>query len=667
MQNIFLEREKGIFFRMAGFFGRNVFLILSTVITVIVLCYLLIPFFIYNRLVSWDFAGLYFSAWYQKEFLFPGIFGWNPYFFLGYAQNQFYPPLFSYLTGGLAYILPIESAFKVVFAVSLILLPFSFYYFARSFELSRNKSGIIMLLMFGILFLFPEQLYGGNMHATFHIGLITHTLGIALFFFYWGQLNKNFGSGKFIFLSIIFSAIILTHIIAAFAASFLLIAYLLSKIRGKREFTYAVLHIILVFLLTAFWTIPFISKSAWMDAYPIGLISYTYLFLFGAFFYILYLWMYGSERFYPVGLFVLILIAFSALSQAFLDFPVHLYRFMMYFYLLIPLSLLSLRQKVNCIFLSLFLLAGLFMIIFSYPVDTKGPDYGLLPFKAEIPGNERLFILAPFSKQPSPHLLQNVIPMKLKVYGLRGLYVESAKNARYISNLENSLAVGDSPIWGIYANWDLISNNTSILEAILPYQLNILNIRYVVSWKNYSHDWKSIGDIANVVGLGKNDINLTYRIYDPGRKNGLIEILNYTPRVIAEDWDFRTARWFLSEEIMGGILVDSQVPSFRGKGNEKITLIEESRRQDYIHFHVDSKEPVPILIKISAFPNWKAYSNGMPVKIYKASPYIMLIYGYGDIELKYGNLSADNLGVVLSLIGAVLLAGMILYLRNSKL
>src|SRR3989344_4777564 len=75
---------------------------------------LIIPFLRFNDLYIWDMAGQYFSSWYVKEYLFPRIIGWNPYFFAGFPQNQFYPPLYSYLTALLSFIMPLEWAFKLL-------------------------------------------------------------------------------------------------------------------------------------------------------------------------------------------------------------------------------------------------------------------------------------------------------------------------------------------------------------------------------------------------------------------------------------------------------------------------------------------------------------------------------------------------------------------------
>ena len=101
------------------------------------------------------------------------------------------------------------------------------------------------------------------------------------------------------------------------------------------------------------------------------------------------------------------------------------------------------------------------------------------------------------------------------------------------------------------------------------------------------------------------------------------------------------------------ILVDGAVPDNIGIGKGDIKIIETTKNHNKIKFNVDSKVDVPILIKISYFPNWKAYVNGKETKVYKASPYLMLVYGKGEIELRYEKLFVDYIGIILTFIGFI--------------
>ncbi len=629
---------------------------------------LAIPFFMHNELNSVDVAGLYFSSWYQKEYLFPSVIGWNPFFFLAYTQNQFYPPLFSYLSAALSFIISLSIAFKILFLLSVYLLPTSFYFFARSYGFSRDKSAVSMSIMTLLLFLFPLEFFGGNLHATFHIGLVTHSLGMSLFFFYWGVLEKNYGKSKYVLLTILFSLIILTHIIAAFAVIFLTLSYLICKNKDRAAFIFLFKHIGLTFLLTAFWTVPFLLKSSWLNAYPIGLIISPYLFASFVLLYLLFLFVKRKERHFSIGYFMLIVLSFSFLATSFLFIPIHLYRFMMYLLVLIPFVLMSLFDRESYLVYAAILIAAILIMPITPNLSAVGPVKMPMDSLNFSDTNSRVFVLAPFSKESSPHMLQHQIPMQNEIYGLRGLYIESALNSRFIFDLEHEFEPDDSAVWGLYIDSTLIIQNKSYLfKNIIPRQFELFGISYAVATEKYFSDWKQLKYVGNYYDEKKNNTNVSYFFYFI-KNNSLFEILTEKPRVINDSWDDRLAIWFLTDDLNKGILVNEEVPDILGYGNESITLVSMSPRQDNLKFRVESDNSVPVLIKISAFPNWKAYQEGKPLKIYMASPYMMLIYGYGEIELRYESIWIDKLGNLLSLLGLLILFFLMFFnkIKNNK-
>jgi uncharacterized membrane protein len=81
--------------------------------------------------------------------------------------------------------------------------------------------------------------------------------------------------------------------------------------------------------------------------------------------------------------------------------------------------------------------------------------------------------------------------------------------------------------------------------------------------------------------------------------------------------------------------------------------LEKSPTMDRIKFFVESEKRVPIYIKISYFPKWKAYQNGIETPIYKASPNFMIVYGKGEIELRYEETDIEKIGFLLSIIGLI--------------
>ena len=110
-------------------------------------------------------------------------------------------------------------------------------------------------------------------------------------------------------------------------------------------------------------------------------------------------------------------------------------------------------------------------------------------------------------------------------------------------------------------------------------------------------------------------------------------------------------------------MVDSQyIPLNVASPSDNVTILVQSKTQDYLKLKVDAKLPVPILIKISYFPRFKAYVNGIRTNIYKAAPYQMLVYGNGIVELKYGPTLIDFLGIIITLFWI----GFIIYIHINK-
>jgi hypothetical protein len=65
----------------------------------------------------------------------------------------------------------------------------------------------------------------------------------------------------------------------------------------------------------------------------------------------------------------------------------------------------------------------------------------------------------------------------------------------------------------------------------------------------------------------------------------------------------------------------------------------------------------PHIIKVSYYPNWKVEGAE---KIYLVTPSFMLVYPEGEhVRLRYGNTTSDNVGLVLTLAGLLIIAFLI--------
>ncbi|MEM3122390.1 MAG: hypothetical protein QXH60_03035, partial [Candidatus Pacearchaeota archaeon] len=565
---------------------------------------------------------------------------------------------------------PLEWAFKFILSVIILLTPISFYYFLRSFDLSKEKSSIVALCLYALLFMFPNEHYGGNFHATFNVGLVANALALVLLFFYLGALNKCIKTKNYILPSIFFSLLLLSHIFTAISGAIAaVVIFIISSIKDKKNINYFIKHFLLSFGLAAFWIIPFFAKFSYTSAGRIGLLANIgYYVLEISLVFLIASWVKKRKVSLVASGIVLAITIFIIVGDWFLALPLHFYRFQLIIYIFLLIAVISWFEKDNYL-IYIFIAAVAFFVIFTvksfHPEGVLHIDkINLLP--ENIDG--RVLIVASYDKQPSPHIFQHKIPMINRVHTVRGLYVESSKNSKYVFDLEKEIDYYKSLVWGVITDDYLISKNETVVQEILPYQFNLMNINYVVTFYKRSDKWEDIKRISFFTSYDGTKLERFYYDLYKVSNSSLIEILNYTPKVISdENWDYEVAKWSLSENIKNGVLVNEPVPNLVGTGKEKVAILEMSPTQEHIKFSVESDKDVPILIKISEFPNWKAYVNGKETKIYRASPYIMLIYGKGMIELKYETTWSDNLGNAISIITIILLIYLIIkHGKNNK-
>ncbi len=614
-------------------------------IELFILIALIAPFILHGSLNSQDMPGHLFSAYYTKEHLLPDIIGWNPFFYLGTPQNQFYPPLFTLLTVLLSFMFNIELAFKIVFSAAILLTPISFYYFARKLCFRQGKSAAIMLMMTAILFGTGEA-YGGNFLSSFNAGIVGHALGIPILFFYLGSLQQGFKTKKIANSSVFMALLALSNLFAFAAGIIMSLLFIIFRI-NKENLTLYLKHATLSFLLAGFWIFPLLFKIQYsktlylpplirLNNILIGLIL-----ILAVLYSIFLIFKKKSRDLYYIAA---SLLALSAIVFIGLFFHVgfHFYRLQLIIFLLIPLLLAnSIKNKIS------FVLIGLISVIIifeAYPeIDTMGQ--GNIEIKDVGRLNGRTLILndRSFGSESSFHAFQNRFVIETGNDAINGLFIQSSLNALILNDIvkiiDNKSMVVLNFQHPLYANLSDLS-----LNGRIPYYLNLFGINYIVSRDN---KLKSRVIEKNIITFRNN----TYNLYRVGNSS-MIEVLNYAPVAVRENWDKKVVDWVFSEEY-NKIFVDGDVPGYIGTGKEQIGEISKTKNYHKVRFEVKSEHPVPILVKVSYFPNWKAYANGKEIRVYKASPYLMLIYGNGEIELKYEKLLVDRLGYLFTLIGSL--------------
>jgi len=617
---------------------------------------IILPFLFSNNLYAWDGSGHLAAAEYLLEECFPRFVCWNQHYLLGYPQGQFYPQGLHWLAALLSHIfnISISFSFKILIIIAIILLPFSIFYFLNSF-LSKKEYAIFFAFFAFVAFLVSDDyLFSGNFSSLFNIGLYSNFFVMPFFFFFCVSL-KHFLEDKrsFILPSIIFSAIILLHIVVALVAVLFFISilvYYLFFIKYKKGnqkenlfyfFKKSFILFISVLLLTSFWTIPFLIKIKYFFSNQISLnISASFLFFlfFFSLFCIAFLVEHSPrELIFPI--FLVVLFLFSFFCQTYLKIPFHFYRFGIFILLFLIFSFLSilicLNNKFSRMILFIVLFFSLFFILSQIPKLNPQGVFDQEIFYLEDMPNSRYYLNIPPFAESSPHFIQSIVPQRSNIKSVKGLFIEGSKNGQYVLILER-MSHPTNLVWGTYLPFDLSLYTSNLTLNRIYYIFGISN---VLSIRNNSISLNKINYYKDRDIPFFNRYNYTLDFVGDNR---IIETLNYIPSKLKEP----ALTWFYKNN--DSIFYSYEyIPYIYFEKNATISNI--SIKSEQISFTTDKFSPV--LIRISYYPNWKAYNElGEPINIYEITPSFMLVFSKGKTILRYKSLWYEKILNYLSLI-----------------
>jgi hypothetical protein len=447
------------------------------------------PYLSFNPVTQWDAVGHLFSSWYIREFLFPRFSGWNPFFFAGYPQGMFYPPLMHYLTALLSYIFPITFALKSIVSICVLLTPLSFYRFARSQDLSVRDSSALMLAMVGlisapIVYSSGNNFVGGTLSSTFHIGLIANAFALPLFFFYVSSLEIVASRGRSVAASLLLSALILSHTVTAIAAVVYLAIFFTLHLRS-REIASAVLrHGFWTLLVTAFWWVPFLEYLDFSQSIEIrlGLGASSFILLMVGLGAALIQYLQPKSSVRPAVLFYFCAMTIGLLVLNFFPLRFHIYRLVLFPILLVPALCFGLLPKWRNLALSMLGIIGLCLGIIS--PQTSYHFINAAGFKQTIstqikgPFADRTMVLASLNDEAEPHELQHQLPMFDRFHAIKGLFAESSRNSGFLQGLER-LMDPVSMIWGVPLP-KLITDNKADTSLVIRQRLKDFGVSSII-------------------------------------------------------------------------------------------------------------------------------------------------------------------------------------------
>ncbi|MFT4311208.1 MAG: hypothetical protein ACMXX7_01125 [Candidatus Woesearchaeota archaeon] len=608
-------------------------------------------FILKSKLQEWDMIGHLFSAKFTSEYLFPNITGWNPYFFLGYAQNMYYSPLLSYVTAALSKIMPLEIAFKAIISIGVLALPISLYFLAGSITKDKQKKTFTTFLLLSLFFLIFYQEIGGDFYSTFTVGLAPNFVAILLSIIYLGLILRQ-SQNKYL-LTFLLASIVLTHIMTGIAIVIISLTLFLFEVYKKNfaQIKTYIFHYIASFLLSAFWTVPLL-----LNLYQSSAMTQTSSSIFitvgvlSAFLFVKSI-KEKKELKAKISLATLVLVLTLTLLH-FANISLHFYRYTFIITLIFSLLLFSYIKKDLILYVIITFLI-LTVITATYPAT----QYEYVEVTKDLENNVdgRVAVMPSFNDGLPPHFFTHYLASN-KFEVSRGLFVESTKTSKYVFYSDGRLLNMTYPRhWGIYIRSDLLEY-TNQSQKILKEQLRYLNINYVLDY-----GYNNLTPIQTLEYKRKTKggfLDSELFLFEVAN-NSLIEILNYTPLVVKEDF---FEEWFNTNSILNGVYVLEKTPRDIGTGKEEFEITYKSKNQDHIIINAESNYTVPILIKKSYHKNWKAYlENGEETKIYRASPNIMLVYAKGEIELKFEKTNTEKTAMIISLLTLLTLMVLIIW------
>ena len=671
---------------LAALKGKSAFRIAFISITVFSLLFIVLPFFFFNNLYIWDSAGHYLSAYYTKEFLFPGFSGWNPYAFTGFPQNYFYPPLFYWLAALIAQVMPLEAALKLLVSAAVLLTPYSFYFLARKFGFNEFKASMFMLFMYGFMFVpnyfFDSGAIGGNFDSTFNIGLLPNAFMLPFFFIALGVLREELRHGKFFRSGVLVAFCSLIHF-SGFVLLLLAFGMALHDFSVKKLQTFMKVCV-LSFGLSAFWFVSFLLFSAeYFTIIIFPMFTQPFLAIVVIALAAVSVNSFRGKTDEAESMFLVLVTLFF--GAVFFNLQFHLARLFPYFFAIAALMVFKALEKPGHIAV-LGVVAGMALALLFVPalnvfgIGGASFEAGKLPSFDE----GRMLVVQADVPRDHHHIIRSLLVKDYGVQTSKGLFIESSLNSKFISDLELGLNSG-SFVWGDYFEpqfYEKLSQEEK--HSLIEKQLSLFGVSFIISNDanlSVSAVPESVGsqEIAPFSSIASFPDRLSGALASSGepyymyrlKPVGLFEPLAEEPEFFTgsvAQWRSTTVFWFFDLNRIGREMVlSAEKPEWSpASGAEKISLLSNSKSFDRFSFHIGSEKEVPVLVKVGFFPDWHAYSSGKEIPVYRASPDLMLVYAKGEVDFVFEKSPAEKISLAVSTLFLIFTVFMAVRLWREK-
>lgn len=689
-------------------------LIITIIIFALVYFFLLskIPWklvFSLNLVSGGDTGSHNYLAYYATK-IFPKMKWWSLDWYAGFPFLYFYPPFLYYLVAIFSKFIPWFIGLKIVTLLGTLFLPLAIYLCLKILDYKFPIPVLGSVLSLFYIFLEKFSIYGGNFPSTL-AGEFSYSLGFGLFFVFIALLIKSYKNNKLWLLSsCLLSLMVIIHpfsvIVAVLVAGFLFIEYLLKKFlkkKGELDFWLLFKIYVLAFLLSAFWSLPFLmllpytAKMNWTktlkleEIFPSTLVFFEYIAFITMGWFILnsvFSKIKESQKFY---IFIFVLLA-ALVPYCFLNnSSIWNTRFLPF--ILMTLLIISaigignlyqfLEKEIIKIFkgkkkiiiksvLSFCLILGIYFLIFNFL--SKTIVYGTSWSKWNYEGFEgkkewyKIKELTEYLKNLSygrimweyrkeydkfgtPRILEN-LPIWTNKPTFEGLLIESAISSYF--HFINQAETTKTPTAAV-AGFEYPPFN---FENGVKH-LKLFGANYFVAFT------PEIKELADKYFTKLKEIN-EFNVYQIDNTS-LIEVIpNIELRKKTKKWLDESIDWYKKMDFSKFIVFYQNQKEKRiieEALNKKSSFINQpadivSITQDRLVFNTPNLF-YPHLVKISYFPGWKVIGAKGPFLI---SPSFMMVIPYqNQVILKYQYNFWDKAGMILSSLSFIYLIAMVFF------
>jgi len=647
-----------------------------------------------------DTPGHNMLAHYLKTDLLPKgkLIGWYPYSFAGFPLFQYYFIFPYFMAALMSYIIPFNIAFKLATVLGIFLLPIAAYISTRLLGFRFPSPAIAASAT--LLFLFKEEgiAAGGTIRSAL-AGQFSFTLSLAFLILAFGTVYygiKNQDNRKiFIANIIIISLMVLSHIFSLIplilACTFFVIEAIIKK--KLTNISYLAKIFGLAFLLTAFWTIPYLMKNNWtMMRFGYSGLSVSLKFLLSAYFIpaiaisllAIVLSKFKKEYMYTLYWFVsIILFVWIAKSSLLTS------RFENVLLLFILISAAGIFSTVEKWLKAKWIIPIVAMLIIGWYISSTNTsaaswinwNYKGLenkkPYETYKELNEYLlnknfsgridFEYYNYNKYGSPRVFE-LSPMFHKKPVMEGLLLESSLTYPFFFYMQKEVS---KDAW--WPGFDIKLPVQNLSRGL--YDFWLYNVKYFVVRDEHTKNLtKKMPEFVLEKTIDEFDI---YRI---GQKSQYVEVLNKEPVLLTtKEWkkysfywmnledrsvliafvdkideqavrDFKVFTTAIVAPSKDGIVATSNITEGMEESNtidNSNCVVNENIENQRLSFTTNCIGK-PHIVKTSYYPNWKVIGAK---RIYLLSPSLMLVFPEQEnVVMYYGSTASDIIGTILSII-----------------